>query len=104
VAPGGPWTASGCERCNRTGYRGRAPLAEFLPCSADTAQALREGLTSRELAARLGERRTATLRAHGLARLAAGETTAAELSRVLGGEARGTHSEIRELAAERIVG
>ena len=84
TAPAGPWTAAGCERCGHTGYRGRAPLAEFLPCSADTAQALREGLASRELAAKLAERRTSTLQTHGRARLAAGETTASELARVLG--------------------
>ncbi len=78
------WEPAGCDACRQTGFDGRLPLAELLPVDADTSQALRQGLSSRELARQLGDRRTATLKDCAEQRIGAGETSRGEACRVLG--------------------
>ena len=75
---------SGCEHCRRTGYKGRKAIAEVLVLD----DALRELIAAqapvsalKERAARNGMR---SLRASGLALVAAGETTVEEFLRVAG--------------------
>jgi type II secretory ATPase GspE/PulE/Tfp pilus assembly ATPase PilB-like protein len=78
------WRPGGCERCGGTGYRGRMLLAELL--TLDTA--LRQAILSRSDTAALevaAERpgRT-TIRVAAAEAIAAGQTTADEIERVLG--------------------
>lgn len=73
----------GCERCGFRGYKGRLPIFELLEMNATLAQQVREGRTDDDL------RRSAILegfrpmRLSALARVAAGDTSQAEVSRVL---------------------
>jgi type IV pilus assembly protein PilB len=75
--------AVGCRRCDFTGYIGRIGIFELLPITDELRDAIADGASIVTLA-NIG--RTAgyePLLADGLAKVAAGETTIAELERVL---------------------
>jgi type II secretory ATPase GspE/PulE/Tfp pilus assembly ATPase PilB-like protein len=73
----------GCDACNQTGYSGRLPVTELLPVTEPFRQGILQKLpTSRleEIAVADGMR---TLWQNGLGRALAGETTLAEIIRVI---------------------
>ena len=77
--------AVGCPRCRQTGYRGRVGLFEVM----NVTDEIRSLIVSRATCARdrprsPSSRACASLRDDGLAKVRAGETTLAELGRVLG--------------------
>jgi type II secretory ATPase GspE/PulE/Tfp pilus assembly ATPase PilB-like protein len=73
----------GCERCGFRGFKGRLPIFELLDLGPTLAQQVREGRSDDDL------RRSAILegfrplRLSALARVAAGDTSQAEVARVL---------------------
>jgi type IV pilus assembly protein PilB len=76
--------AVGCARCANTGYLGRLPVDEVAVFTPQMLEAVGQGATTpqlQKLAAASGMR---TLRDVALERLAAGETTLAEVDRVIG--------------------
>ena len=88
IAAGAPVArAAGCDACRSTGYRGRSAAFEFMPMS----DAVRHSVESGESANR--RRRAAhasgyePMLAHARTLIARGETSAAEVERVLGGGA-----------------
>lgn len=83
----GPWTlyrAAGCEQCRHTGYAGRLPLQEVLVVT----EALRRGISERrsegELTAIARQEGLHSLWEDGREKVLQGETSCAELLRVLG--------------------
>ena len=77
--------AVGCEKCASTGYRGRTVLAEMMPMTAQLGTAIRRGASEEELQALAVGQGMTTLAADGVRRAAHGETTLAEVLRVLAG-------------------
>ena len=76
------YKGAGCERCSKTGYRGRIALYEVLPLREDLKELILEGGSSGELkraAARAGMK---SLRQSGLHKIREGVTTAEEILRV----------------------
>jgi type IV pilus assembly protein PilB len=85
--PGGEaevFEAVGCPRCRQTGYRGRLALFEVM----NVTDEIRALIISRVSAHKIGQLAVAQgmvmLREDGLAKIRAGETTLAEVGRVLG--------------------
>ncbi|HUE97010.1 MAG TPA: GspE/PulE family protein, partial [Longimicrobiaceae bacterium] len=70
----------GCSACGRTGYRGRAPIFEFLPVTDAVRQAILEERPADEIWRRSGR---PSLFDAGLARVRAGDTSLEELLRVV---------------------
>jgi len=76
--------AVGCDKCAKTGFRGRTVIAETLEVTHEIGRALRDGAPSerlRELAVSQG---MTTLAADGVRRAARGDTTLDEVLRVTG--------------------
>jgi general secretion pathway protein E len=82
---GGDWSAPGCEACLGTGYRGRLPVAEFLAMDARIRQAVARRADLTELQAVARESGMVSMAARGRRLAAEGQTSAAELARVLAG-------------------
>lgn len=88
----------GCERCNDTGYRGRAVISEFLSLHNDElANAVLTKVGSREINRLAVESGMISLREQAMTLVRSGQTSPAEVIRVLGSSARSGHGE-RELA------
>jgi len=77
------WVASGCPECLE-GYRGRVGLFELLRVTPAIAELLRAGATTRTLMEAAMSAGMRPLRRAGLARVAEGTTSLAELRRALG--------------------
>jgi type IV pilus assembly protein PilB len=78
------YDAVGCARCRQTGYRGRMGIYEVMTMSEELRAMVVDGSSAdemRNLAVAQGMR---LLRDDGLAKVCAGETTLAELGRVIG--------------------
>lgn len=74
------YEATGCPKCAGTGYRGRVPLIEILEVDEELRTAIRQGRTDDMDDPRpLSE----TLLGHGLALVASGRTTMAEVERAV---------------------
>jgi type II secretory ATPase GspE/PulE/Tfp pilus assembly ATPase PilB-like protein len=74
----------GCGRCGRSGYRGRRGVFEIMPVDEPIREAIAAGATAdaiRRLASEAGMR---PLRENGLAKVASGETSLAEVARATG--------------------
>jgi type IV pilus assembly protein PilB len=74
----------GCGRCIRSGYRGRRGVFEVMPVDEPIREAIAAGATAdaiRRLASEAGMR---PLRENGLAKVASGETSLAEVARATG--------------------
>ncbi len=89
-APGDPparvYAASGCDECRHTGYRGRTGIFEILVMD-DTMRALiREDVEAGELRRAALARGMRSLRLSGAAKVAAGVTTAEEVTTVIQAE------------------
>ncbi len=77
------YTAPGCAACNQTGYRGRLGLYRWLPVNADVARAIHTRAADTELEALALQQGWPTLASDAARPLAAGETTLAEVLRVV---------------------
>jgi type II secretory ATPase GspE/PulE/Tfp pilus assembly ATPase PilB-like protein len=81
------WTANekGCRRCasgSKGGYAGRVAIAEVLVVDEAVRRAIVDGAPPEEIRKFMEEQGTGSMWADGLAKVAAGETSLAELSRV----------------------
>ena len=74
----------GCARCRQTGYRGRLGLFEILNVTDEIRALIVARATSHEIGRVAEEQGMRRLRDDGLAKVRAGETTLAEIARVLG--------------------
>ena len=76
--------AVGCARCRQTGYRGRLGLFEILNVTDEIRALIVARATSHEIGRVAEAQGMRRLRDDGLAKVRAGETTLAEIARVLG--------------------
>jgi type IV pilus assembly protein PilB len=74
----------GCDRCSGTGYRGRIGLFEVMVMSDEVRALVVEGTSADRIAAVAVEQGMTTLREEGMATVADGETSLAEVGRVTG--------------------
>jgi type II secretory ATPase GspE/PulE/Tfp pilus assembly ATPase PilB-like protein len=77
------WEGAGCEKCRRTGYRGRTALFEVLTIDRDLSTAIGAGAPPDELARIADRAGFRAMRQDGLRKVLAGITTAQEVVRVL---------------------
>lgn len=77
------YRANGCLYCNDLGYRGRMGIFEYVPVDAEVESMIIRRISGKDLERALVEGRGhRTLRADGLAKVEAGETTLEEVLRV----------------------
>jgi type IV pilus assembly protein PilB len=76
--------SAGCARCRQTGYRGRLGLFEILNVTDEIRALIVARATSQEIGRVAEEQGMRRLRDDGLAKVRNGETTLAEIGRVLG--------------------
>lgn len=72
----------GCRKCNRSGYRGREAITEFLPLEPEIQQLVLARASARDIRARADKLGMATLARVGEDKVARGITTMEELLRV----------------------
>ncbi len=82
-APESIYKARGCIHCAYKGYRGRLPLMELLLVDGDMDEAILRGATPRELADLASARGWKRLAEDGLERVRNGDTSMAEIRRVV---------------------
>ena len=82
-APAKIYKARGCIHCAYKGYRGRLPLMELLLVDGDMDEAILRGATPRELADLASARGWKRLAEDGLDRVRNGDTSMAEIRRVV---------------------
>ena len=76
--------AVGCARCRNTGYRGRLGLFEILTVTDEVRTLIVGRASAHELGALAVSQGMQRLREDALAKVRAGQTTLAEIGRVLG--------------------
>lgn len=76
-----PMKGAGCEKCNRTGYKGRVGLYEVMPVSDEVKELVLVGASGLELRRRAIELGMITLRQSGLRKIKDGMTTIEEVLR-----------------------
>ena len=74
----------GCEPCNGTGYKGRVGLFEMYSVTREIAPYITSGITELEFMRMLTSRGVTTIKQDGVIRILSGETSIAEVERVLG--------------------
>ncbi len=79
------YTASGCDACNGSGYRGRFGLYRWLPASAAVSSAIHSRATDAALEEQASNEGFATMAANASAHLQSGKTSLAEVLRVVSG-------------------
>lgn len=77
------YEAVGCERCNRTGYRGRMAIMELIRIDADIDELIARRATHREVRNAARAKGFRTLAEDGIRRVIDGQTTLDELARVI---------------------
>jgi type II secretory ATPase GspE/PulE/Tfp pilus assembly ATPase PilB-like protein len=77
------YRAVGCGHCANKGYKGRLPLMETLLMDQTLDEAVLRGASPRELATLAAERGWISLAGDGLARVRSGDTSLAEIRRVV---------------------
>lgn len=82
-SPAKIFKARGCIHCAYKGYRGRLPLMELLLMDEDLDEAILRGATPRELADMASQRGWKRLAEDGLDRVRSGDTSLAEIKRVV---------------------
>ena len=92
--------ASGCEACDRSGYRGRRAIAEILMTSPEFERRVAAGAPTESLADAARANGLVTLWDSGLGLVRRGETTMEELRRVAAPPARGVSEPARYLAGD----
>ncbi len=88
-----PWTpgddppvlyrAVGCPACSKTGYKGRMALHEVMPVTEDVERLAVEHASASAIASVAASQDMVTLRADGMAKVAAGLTSIEEILRVV---------------------
>src|SRR5579864_6732622 len=76
-----PMKGEGCERCNKTGYKGRVGLYEVMAVSNELRELILVGASGLELRRKAIEEGMITLRGSGLRKVSAGLTTIEEVVR-----------------------
>ncbi len=76
-----PMKGQGCERCNKTGYKGRVGLYEVMAVSTELRELILVGASGLELRRKAVEEGVITLRGSGLRKVQAGLTTIEEVVR-----------------------
>jgi type IV pilus assembly protein PilB len=76
-----PMKGSGCEKCNRTGYKGRVGLYEVMDITDELRELILVGASGLELRRKAIEEGMLTLRASGLRKVKDGLTTIEEVAR-----------------------
>ena len=84
AAPVTVYEPVGCDRCAGTGYRGRIGVFEVMAVSDEIRALVVERASADRVAAIAIEQGMTTLREDGLAKVAEGETSLAEVGRVTG--------------------
>ena len=74
-----PLKGAGCEKCNETGYKGRIALYEVMEVNTDLREMILVGASTLELRRSAIEHGMLTLRASGLRKIAAGQTSVEEV-------------------------
>jgi type II secretory ATPase GspE/PulE/Tfp pilus assembly ATPase PilB-like protein/CheY-like chemotaxis protein len=78
--------AVGCSRCGNTGYYGRIPINEVAVFTPQMAEQILQGASTPALQRLCVSSGMRTLRTTGIERVTQGETTLAEIERVVGGD------------------
>jgi general secretion pathway protein E len=76
------WRAKGCDRCNHTGYHGRAAIFELLALDEEIQKLIRPGVNAGVIAAAAKQGGMTSMIADGLTKCETGVTTVAEVGRV----------------------
>jgi type IV pilus assembly protein PilB len=76
-----PMRGAGCDKCNKTGYKGRVGLYEVLEVTDELRELVLVGASSLELRKKGIEEGMITLRQSGLRKVKAGTTTIEEVAR-----------------------
>ncbi len=76
-----PQKGKGCEKCNKTGYKGRVGLYEVMEVTESLRELILVGASSLELRRKATEEGMLTLRQSGLRKIEAGVTTVEEVTR-----------------------
>ncbi len=76
------YKAKGCDKCNNTGYVGRAMISEILPVSEEIARMIARGATKAELQKQADEEGFLSMFGDGIIRAAKGITSFEEVLRV----------------------
>jgi type IV pilus assembly protein PilB len=74
-----PRKGTGCERCRETGYKGRIGLYEVLQVTDDLKEMILMGSSTLDIRRKAIEDGMLTLRASGLHKIAAGQTSIEEV-------------------------
>jgi len=74
-----PRKGAGCERCRETGYKGRVGLYEVLQVTDDLREMILMGSSTLDIRRKAIEDGMLTLRASGLHKIAAGQTSIEEV-------------------------
>ena len=74
-----PLKGAGCEKCHETGYKGRIALYEVMEVNTDLREMILVGASTLELRRSAIEHGMLTLRASGLRKIAAGQTSVEEV-------------------------
>jgi type IV pilus assembly protein PilB len=77
-----PLGATGCDQCNKTGYKGRMGLYQVMPVSEAMREIIMRGGTSIDLARQAAQEGVLTMRQNGLRRVKEGVTSLEEVLRV----------------------
>lgn len=83
VAPAQLFKPVGCRACGGKGYKGRTPIMELLVMDGDLDELVARGATARELREAARSKGFKTLADAGVRRIVGGETTLAEVLRVV---------------------
>jgi type IV pilus assembly protein PilB len=76
-----PMRGAGCDKCNRTGYKGRVGLYEVLEITDELRELVLVGASALELRRKAIDEGMITLRQSGLRKVKAGTTTVEEVAR-----------------------
>jgi type IV pilus assembly protein PilB len=77
------WVAVGCDKCNKTGYKGRIGVYEAILMNQKVEQAVQAGATDREIWAAAEGQGILTMKQDGIIKILNGVTTLEELDRVI---------------------
>jgi type IV pilus assembly protein PilB len=76
-----PYKGAGCEKCNRTGYKGRVGLYEVMEITEELRELILVGASALELRRKAADEGMISLRGSGLRKVKAGVTTIEEVLR-----------------------
>jgi type IV pilus assembly protein PilB len=76
-----PKKGTGCDKCNKTGYKGRVGLYEVMEITDELRELILVGASALELRRKAVEEGMITLRGSGLRKVQAGVTTMEEVLR-----------------------